>query len=61
MTGTKQSLLDVVELDLGTPNDVLRVYVNVYDNSLSRKWLLALHNLLQKHSREPPVPPLMRS
>ena len=49
MTGTKQSLLDVVELDLGTPNDVLRVYVNVYDNSLSRKWLLALHNLLQNN------------
>lgn len=49
MTGTKQSLLDVVELDLGTPDNVLRVYVNVYDNSLSRKWLLALNNLLQNN------------
>ena len=41
-----QSLLDVVEIDLGTPDDVLRVYVNVYDNSLSRKWLAALTHLL---------------
>jgi hypothetical protein len=46
MTGTKQSLLDVVELDLGTPEYLLRVYVNVYDNSLSRKWLAALNQLL---------------
>ena len=41
-----QSLLDVVEIDLGTPDDVLRVYVNVHDNSLSRKWLKALNHLL---------------
>jgi hypothetical protein len=46
MTGTKQSLLDVVEIDLGTANDMLRVYVNVYDNSLGRKWLAALNQLL---------------
>ena len=46
MTGTKQSLLDVVEIDLGTPDNVLRVYINVYDNSLSRKWLAALNQLL---------------
>jgi hypothetical protein len=49
MTGTNQLLLDVVELDLGTPDNVLRVYVNVYDNSLSRKWLAALNNLLQNN------------
>ena len=42
-----QLLLDVVELDLGTPEDLVRVYVNVYDNSLSRKWLVALNNLLE--------------
>jgi len=41
-----QLLLDVVEIDLGTPDDVLRVYVNVYDNSLSLKWLEALNHLL---------------
>jgi hypothetical protein len=46
MTGTKQSPLDVVEIDLGTADDMLRVYVNVYDNSLSRKWLVALDQLL---------------
>jgi hypothetical protein len=46
MTGTKQSLLDVIEIDLGTSDDVLRVYINVYDNSLSRKWLTALNHLL---------------
>ncbi len=46
MTGTKQLLLDVVEIDLGTPDDTLRVYANIYDNSLSRKWLAALDNLL---------------
>ena len=46
MTGTKRLLLDVVELDLGTPEDLLRVYINVYDNSLSRKWLAALNQVL---------------
>jgi hypothetical protein len=46
MTGTKQLLLDVVELDLGHGSDVLRVYIDVYDNSLSRKWLAALNELL---------------
>jgi hypothetical protein len=38
-----QSLLDVVELDL----DDLTVYINVYDNSLSRKWLTALNHLIE--------------
>jgi hypothetical protein len=46
MTGTKQSPLDVVEIDLGTSDDLLRVYINVYDNSLGRKWLAALNHLL---------------
>lgn len=48
MTGTKRSLLDVVEIDLGRPNDTCRVYVNVWDNSLSRKWLTALNDLLSQ-------------
>jgi len=43
-----QSLLDVIEIDLGTPNDLLTLYVNVYDNSLSRKWLDAVNNLIKK-------------
>jgi hypothetical protein len=48
MTGTKQSSLDVVELDLGHSSDLLRVYIEVYDNSLSRKWLSALNSLLEQ-------------
>jgi hypothetical protein len=41
-------LLDVVEIDLGLPTaqEILTVYVNVYDNSLSRKWLTALNHLI---------------
>ena len=35
-------LLDTIELDLNN----LTVYIDVYDNSLSRKWLAALNNLL---------------
>ncbi len=46
MTGTNQSLLDVVEIELGTPQDSLRVYVNVYNNSLSHNWLTALNHLI---------------
>lgn len=46
MSGTKTSLLDVVEIDLGTPDNVLTVYANIYNNSLSRKWLAALDNLV---------------
>ena len=37
-----QSLLDVVELDL----EDLTVYINVYDTSLSRRWLAALNELI---------------
>lgn len=35
-------LLDVVEMDL----EDLTVYINVYDNSLARRWLAALNDLL---------------
>ena len=49
MTGTKQLLLDVVELDLGTPDDAIRVYANIWDNSLSRKWLASLNELLAQN------------
>jgi len=43
-----QLLLDVVEIDLGLPQaqEILTVYVNIYDNTLSRKWLTALNNLI---------------
>jgi hypothetical protein len=46
MSGTKTSLLDVVEIDIGTPDNFLTIYANVYNNSLSRKWLAALDNLV---------------
>ena len=38
-----QSLLDVVEVNL----EDLTVYINVYDNSLSRRWLTALNELIR--------------
>ena len=37
-----QLLLDVIEMDLAD----LTVYINVWDNSLSRKWLAALNQLI---------------
>lgn len=46
MSGTKTLLLDVVELDIGTPDNSLTIYANIYNNSLSRKWLAALNNLV---------------
>lgn len=48
MSGTKP-LLDCIEITLGSVADPLPVYINVYDNSLSRKWLLALNHLINNH------------
>ena len=47
MNGTAQ-LLDCIELDLRntTTDDLLTVYIDVEDNSLSRKWLAALNELI---------------
>lgn len=40
-------MLDTVQMDLkSTDNQVLSVYIDVEDNSLSRKWLAALNQLL---------------
>jgi hypothetical protein len=47
MSGTK-TLLDCVEIDLGTPEKSLTVYIDVHDNSLSRKWVTALNELIKK-------------
>jgi hypothetical protein len=42
-------LLDSIEIDLrGTDNNTLTVYIDVADNSLSRKWLEALNNIIQR-------------
>jgi len=46
MSGTNQSLLDIIEIDLKDSEDVLTIYLNVYQNSLSKKWLAALNQLL---------------
>jgi len=42
----KKSTLDVIEIDLGTTDDLLTVYIDVYDSSLSHKWLTALNKLI---------------
>jgi hypothetical protein len=39
--------LDCIEINLGTPDNLLCIYIEVYDNSLGRKWLSALNELLQ--------------
>lgn len=47
MSGTK--ILDQVEIEYkdSITSDILTVYLDVYDNSLSRKWLEALNQLLR--------------
>ena len=39
-------MIDRVEMQLRGPDGLLPVYFDVYDNSLSRKWLSAFNNLL---------------
>jgi len=49
MIGTKKLLLETVEIDLGWSHDhLLTIYMDVHDNTLSRKWLAALNELLQE-------------
>lgn len=41
-------MLDSIEIDLrGTDNTVLTVYIDVEDNSLSRKWLSSLNDIIR--------------
>jgi len=41
-------LLDSIEIDLrGADNDILTVYIDVDNNSLGRKWLSALNDIVQ--------------
>ncbi len=47
MPGTTQ-LLDVIEIDLGPPDNLLTVYMNIWSSSLSQKWLVALNDLLKQ-------------
>jgi hypothetical protein len=42
-------LIDQIEIDLrGNGDDILTVYIDVADNSLSHKWLGALNNIIRK-------------
>ena len=49
MSGMK--ILDQVKIDYKDANtsDILTVYVDIHDNSLSRKWLASLNQLLQNN------------
>lgn len=49
MNGFNPYPLDTIEIDLGVPDDLLTIYVNVYDNSLSRKWLDSLNVLIKNN------------
>ena len=41
-------MLDLIELNLrSADNTFLTVYIDVYDNSLARKWITALNNLIK--------------
>jgi len=46
-----QSKLDVVEIELGVPENsgTVKVYIDVHDNSLSRKWLASLNDLVRNN------------
>ena len=41
--------METVEFDLRGPDGLLTVYVDVYDNSLSRKWLAALNDIIKNN------------
>lgn len=45
------TILDQIEMDLRDyrTNESKKIYIDIYDNSLSRKWLSALNNLLDKN------------
>jgi hypothetical protein len=43
-------LLDSIEIDLrGSDDKILTVYIDIADNSLSRKWLSALNDIIQNN------------
>ena len=43
------ALLDQIILTLGTESDPLPIYIDVEDNTLSRRWLTALNQLINKN------------
>jgi hypothetical protein len=49
-SGTDQyQILDTIEIHLRGPDGSLPIYIDVFDNSLSRKWLAALNQLLKNN------------
>ena len=42
-------LIDCIELDLGIPEDRLTVYIDIWNHSLSKKWLCSLNDLLKNN------------
>jgi hypothetical protein len=44
----KLQTLDQIEIEIGSPGDLIKVFVDVYDHALSRKWLQALNDLLSQ-------------
>ena len=43
-------MLDSIEIDLrGADQEILTVYIDVEDNSLSRKWLTALNDIIRNN------------
>jgi hypothetical protein len=48
MSGTTQ-LLDCIEIDIGNLDNLKTIYIEVSDNSLSRKWLTALNDLIKNN------------
>jgi len=40
--------LEKIEIDLKGASGIITVYIDVYDNSLSRKWLNALNDIIQR-------------
>jgi hypothetical protein len=48
MSGTNQ-LIDTVELRLRGQGELINIYIDVFDNSLSRKWLSALNHLIENN------------
>jgi hypothetical protein len=48
MPGTNQ-LLDRIEVKLGTVDKNITVYIDIFDNSLSHKWLSSLNQLIENN------------
>lgn len=44
-----ETLIDTIEITLKGNNSLLPVYIDIFDNSLSRKWLSELNNLIHNN------------